>query len=140
MENKNAIVTKVTKMDKQDNYGNFSYVVEFSNADKGFYTTKEAEQKKFVVNQTVEYTIEKKTGSTGKDYCKVALPKAEGGFQGGGAGFKKQPGSVGSFCLSYSKDILVAQITNPMGNAKPMATDEMFSLAEKMYNWLQTHP
>jgi hypothetical protein len=60
--------------------------------------------------------------------------------QNGAGSFKKTTGSVGSFCLSYSKDIVVAQISNSMGTGKPMTTDEMFALAEKMYNWLQTHP
>lgn len=109
---KKSKVTKVTKMDKKDNYGNTSFVVEFDNNDKGFYTSKNEEQKNFVVGQEATYLIEEKEGSTGKKYCKVSIPQAQGGFNKGGG----KPGHVPvdprvqmiGFSTSYAKDLVVA--------------------------------
>jgi hypothetical protein len=136
METKTSKVTKVTKMEKQDNYGNFSFVPEFENGDKGFYTTKESEQKKFVSGQQIEYCIEKKTGSTGKDYFKITLPKAEGSFNGSAfKGGAKAPANNASFCLAYSKDIYIAKLQTIGGNA--VKDEEIFTLAEKMFTWME---
>lgn len=112
MEEKKFIVTKVTKMDKQDSYGNYSYVIETSCGDKGFYTTKEADQKKFVVNEEQTYCIEEKTGSTGKKYFKITLPKVEGQqfTKGGGSKFTPPDPKIQfvGFAMRYVVDMVVA--------------------------------
>lgn len=104
-------VTKVTKLDKQDSYGNTTYVVEFENLDKGFYTSKSADQNKFVVGQEAEYEIEQKIGKTGKEYFKVTLPKQDGGGWKGGGGGRPAPDprvQMISFTASYVKDLVIA--------------------------------
>lgn len=103
-------VTKITKMDKQDSYGNTSFVIEFENSDKGFYTSKSTDQTKFVVGNEVEYNIEKKVGGTGKEYFKITVPQAEGGFKGGGGGRPAIDPRIQmiSFSASYAKDLIVA--------------------------------
>lgn len=104
-------VTKVTKLEKQDNYGNTTYIVEFDNLDKGFYTSKSAEQNKFIVGQEAEYEIEQKVGKTGKEYFKVTLPKQDGGGWKGGGGSGRQPVDprvqMISFAMSYAKDLVI---------------------------------
>lgn len=106
-------VTKFTKMDKKDNYGNTSYVIEFENGDKGFYTSKDENQRKFVVGQETEYNIEKKTGSTGKEYFKITIPSDGGGFQRGGGKPQVEPRvQMISFAAAYTKDLVVAGKTD----------------------------
>lgn len=107
---KKAKVIKVTKFDKKDNYGNTSYSIEFENHDKGFFSTKDEDQKKFVVGQEVEYNIEEKTGSTGKVYYKITLPQSEQQVRSFGGGKPAQDPKVQmiSFSMSYTKDLIVA--------------------------------
>lgn len=103
-------VTKVTKLDQQDSYGNTTYVVEFENLDKGFYTSKSADQNKFIVGQEAEYEIEQKIGKTGKEYFKVTLPKQDGGGWKGGGGGRPAPDprvQMISFAAAYTKDLVV---------------------------------
>lgn len=100
-----AIVTKITKMEKIDSYGNTSFIIEFDNGDKGFYSTKNAEQNYFVVGKDAEYNIEAKQGSKGT-YYKVTTTQKE--FSGG---FKKQIDpkvQMISFAMAYSKDLVVS--------------------------------
>lgn len=107
---KKAKVTKVTKFDKKDNYGNTSYSIEFENQDKGFFSTKDEEQKKFVVGQETEYNIEEKTGSTGKVYYKITLPQSEQPAKSFGVGKPAQDPKIQmiSFSMSYTKDLVAA--------------------------------
>lgn len=101
-------VTRLTKTDKVDSYGNSSFNVEFANGDKGFYSTKNPDTCKFIVGQEIEYVIEQKESKTGVKYFKVTLPQAEQ-FQKGG-GYQKQDPKVQmiSFAASYAKDLAVA--------------------------------
>jgi hypothetical protein len=108
---KKAKVTKVTKFEKKDNYGNTSFQIELENGDKGFYTSKSEEQTKFVVGKECEYNIEEKEGKTGKKYYKITIPQSENAFTGGGGFKSKAPEpriQMISFAMSYSKDLVVA--------------------------------
>lgn len=107
---KKAKVTKVTKMDKKDSYGNTSFIIEFDNGDKGFYTSKNEEQKKFVATQEAEYLIEEKTGKNNNKYFKVTVPQSENNFKGGGGGRVPVDPKVQmiSFAMAYTKDLVVA--------------------------------
>lgn len=105
-------VTKVTRMDKQDNYGNTSFVIEFENGDKGFYTSKSPEQTKFIVGNVADYNIEKKTGSTGKEYFKIIVPQEQGfGFKGGKPQVEPRIQMI-SFAAAYTKDLIVGGKAN----------------------------
>lgn len=107
---KKAKVTKITRMEKKDNYGNTSFIIELANGDKGFYTSKNEEQKKFVVGQEAEYEIEKKQGAKG-EYFKITVP-SDGGAFGGSKPFGKSQVDpkiqMISFSMSYAKDLVVA--------------------------------
>lgn len=102
-------VTKVTKFDKTDSYGNTSFTIEFENGDKGYYTSKSADQKKFVVGEETQYHIEEKVGKNGKSYFKVTPPQSEfaGKAFGGKAPVDPRVQMI-SFAMAYCKDLVVA--------------------------------
>jgi hypothetical protein len=107
---KKGLVTKITKYDKKDNYGNVSFLVEFANTDKGFFSTKDENQTKFVVGKDAEYNIEEKTSGAGKQYFKITLPQSENTFKPGGSGRPPIDPKVQmiGFAMSYTKDLIVA--------------------------------
>lgn len=106
---KKAKVKKITKMDKKDSYGNTSYIIELENGDKGFYTSKDENQTKFVVGQeSPEYNIEEKQGSTGAKYFKITLPQSEKFQRGGGRPVEDPKVKIVGFAMSYTKDLIVA--------------------------------
>jgi hypothetical protein len=100
--------TKITRLDKLDSYGNTSFVIEFDNGDKGFYTSKSPDQIKFVIGNVADYEIEVKQGSKGP-YNKITVPQTA--FTKGGVGGKPviEPRiQLISFTASYIKDLIVA--------------------------------
>jgi len=114
---KKAIVKKVVKSinndgsARKDNYGNYSFIIDFDNGDGGFYNSKSEDQTKFVVGKEAEYNIEEKVGTSGKKYNKITLPQFESSFSGGG--FKSKPAQdpkiqMISFAMAYTKDLIVA--------------------------------
>lgn len=124
---KKAKVTKVTKFDKVDNYGNTSYSVEFENGDKGFFTTKSPDQKQFIIGNVADYDI---TEHTKKDnsgtYNKIKVPGEAQSFKPGAGKFQQDPKiQFISFAASYTKDIICA------GKATPESFDFTF---DKIYN------
>lgn len=124
---KKAKVTKVTKFDKVDGYGNTSFSIEFDNGDKGFYSTKSPDKIPFIVGNVADYVIEQieKKDKTGF-YNKVKVPGSDD-FKSGG-GFKKQQEpkvQFVSYAASYAKDIVCA------GKA---TTEQFESLFDKIYN------
>lgn len=118
---KKAIVTKVTKFEKKDDYGNTSFSIEFNNGDKGFYSTKSEEQTKFVVQKEAEYDIQQKTGKNDKVWFKITVPGSDNKSFGGGRPQQDPKVQMISFAMSYTKDLIV-------GGKVPM-TD-----LEKVYN------
>lgn len=102
--------------------------IEFENGDKGQAGLNKEEPTEYGVGTEHEYALI----ANGNYAAKIKFLK-----QGGsGGGVKKQTGGNASFALSYSKDILVASWEN---EAAPMrlTTKEMFSLADKMYEWME---
>lgn len=93
-------------MEKKDAYGNTSFIIELDNGDKGFYTSKSEDQKKFIVGQESEYTIEQKQGSKGT-YYKISIPQTEGKSFGGGKVQVDPKVQMISFAMSYTKDLIV---------------------------------
>jgi hypothetical protein len=107
---KKARVTKVTKFDKVDNYGNTSFSIEFDNGDKGFYSTKTPDRIPFIAGNVSDYVIEQieKKDKTGF-YNKIKVPgepaQAGGGFQRKSVDPKVQ---LAGYAASYTKDLIVA--------------------------------
>lgn len=101
-------VTKITKMDKQDSYGNTSFVIEFQDGLKGFYTSKDPNQTKFVVGQETEFIVEERDGKNGKKYNKITLPQTQKPFSGGGRPAPEPRVQMISFAAAYTKDLIVA--------------------------------
>jgi hypothetical protein len=109
METKKSIVTKVTKFDKKDNYGNYSFLIEFKNGDKGYYNSKDENQQKFVFGNESDYTIDEKIGKNGNIYWKLTVPGESQGFKGGGGKPQVEPRiQMISFAAAYTKDLVVA--------------------------------
>jgi hypothetical protein len=104
---KKAKTTKITQMAQKDSYGNTSFIIELDNGDKGFYTSKNENQTKFVVGQETEYLIEAKEGKKGT-YYKITLPQTEqvGGFKG--KPVIEPRVQMISFAMAYAKDLVVA--------------------------------
>lgn len=108
METKKALVTKVTKFEKKDNYGNSSFLIEFKNGDKGYYNSKNENQDKFVAGIESDYTIDEKIGKTGNLYWKITSPGEPQGFQKGGKPQIDPRIQMISFAMSYCKDLIVS--------------------------------
>lgn len=109
-----AKVTKVTKSvnsdgsAKKDNYGNYSFIVELDNGDRGYYNSKSEDQTKFVVGKEAEYLIEEKEGRTGNKYFKITVPQADGAKNFGSGRPQIDPKTqMISFAMSYTKDLIV---------------------------------
>lgn len=99
---------KITKMDKKDSYGNTSFIIEFDNGEKGFYTSKSEDQKKFVIGNVADYELEVKQGSKGP-YNKITVPQTDSFFKGGGGRPAVEPRvQMISFAAAYTKDLVVA--------------------------------
>ena len=108
METKKSTVTKVTRFDKKDNYGNSSFLIEFKNGDRGYYNSKDENQKKFVAGVETDYTIDEKVGKSGALYWKIGVP-GEQSFKPGGGKPQTEPRiQMISFAGSYTKDLIVA--------------------------------
>lgn len=101
-------VTKITKMDKADSYGNSSFVIEFQDGLRGFYTSKDPNQNKFVVGQETEFNVEERDGKNGKKYNKISLPQTQKPFNGGGRPAPEPRVQMISFAAAYTKDLIVA--------------------------------
>ena len=105
---KKAKTTKITTMAQKDSYGNTSFVIELDNGDRGFYTSKDENQTKFVVGKETEYNIEEKQGKKGP-YFKITLPQAEQPAWSGKGKPQVDPRvQMISFSASYAKDIICA--------------------------------
>lgn len=98
--------TKITRLDKLDNFGNTTFVIEFDDSTKGFYTSKNPDQNKFVVGNVADFEIEVKQGSKGP-YNKITVPQAAGFKPGGGKPADPKQAFV-TMGYSYAKDLVVA--------------------------------
>lgn len=106
---KKAKVTKITKFDKVDSYGNTSFSIEFDNGDKGYYSTKYPERITFIIGNVADYILETLTKKDGSGtYNKIKLP-GEDKQQGGG--FQKKvidpKVQLAGYAASYTKDLIV---------------------------------
>jgi len=98
--------TKITKLDKLDNFGNTTFIIEFDDNTKGFYTSKNPEQNKFIVGNVADFEIEVKQGSKGP-YNKITV--AAPAFMKGGQKPPIEPRiQMISFAAAYTKDLVVA--------------------------------
>lgn len=108
--------------------------VELENESGNYLIGKTEDNKSipFKEGDTITYTTEE--SQWGKK-IKYQKPQ-QNGFTGGKGGYKSEPfeHKAAGFSLGYAKDILVAAWSNE--DAPPMKSDDMFLLADKMYNWL----
>lgn len=131
---KKARVTKITKLDKPDNFGNTTFIVEFDNLEKGFYTSKNAEQTKFIVGNVADYIVEVKQGSKGP-YNKITVPQTGNPFvkgAGGGRPVADPRASFIGYAASYSKDLVIGGKIE-IGNMNAFS-DAIFKNMIKQFN------
>lgn len=128
-----AKVTKITRMDKLDTYGNTSFIVEFDNGQKGFYTSKNPNQTKFIVGNVADYNIEEKQGSKGT-YYKITVPQTEGKSFGGKPQVDPRFQFIGFSC-AYAKDLVVAGKVSIQ--EMHVTSEAIFKTMIKLYNTIQ---
>lgn len=106
--------------------------IEMANGDKGEYSSVNPAQGKFIqgADSTYEYHP-----ATGNFPAKLKPKQADGGGGGKYQG-KNGHGNVASFALSYSKDIYIAY--NSTIKDKEFTLDHMFTLADRMHDWLKS--
>ena len=97
---------KITKLDKLDNFGNTTFVIEFDEGTKGFYTSKNPDQNKFVVGNVADFEVEQRQGSKGP-YNKINVPQAAFMKGGGGKPPVEPRIQMISFAAAYTKDLIV---------------------------------
>jgi hypothetical protein len=102
-----AKVTKILKLDRLDSFGNTSFVIEFDDGTKGFYTSKNPDQNKFIVGNVADFEVEVKQGSKGP-YNKITVPNTGQQFKGGGRPPVDPKVQFIGFSASYSKDLICA--------------------------------
>lgn len=102
--------------------------IEFENGDKGQAGFKSEVPAEYEIGTEHDYELI----PNGNYAAKIKFIKQSGGGKGG---FSKPANNAG-FALSYAKDILIAswQPQSP----KRLTSDEMFALADKMLNWLES--
>lgn len=133
MEHKKATVKTVKPLQGQDKYGNFSYNVEFDNGDSGLFSSKTDQVGSIglIVGKEFEYTIEKKTAASGKDWYRISKPKDQNFTQGG------HSNNVDN---DLKQRMIVAQ--NALGNAvefykgSTLDIDDTLACAKKFYDWV----
>lgn len=104
---KKAKVTRITKRDRKDSYGNTYFQIEFDNGESGLYTSKNEEQNKFIVGNVADYILEVKQGPKG-DYNKITVPQSANFFKGGGKPPVDPRVQFIGYSAAYSKDLVVA--------------------------------
>lgn len=128
MESKKAKVSKLTKKDK-DSYGKYSFVLEFENGDKGFYSTPNGDQTFFVAGNVADYNIEAKTSKAGATYYVITAPEeqsSKAAYSGGGKPRVDPKVQIVGFAASYAKDLIVS------GKAELKELEQVFERFHKM--------
>lgn len=128
MEQRKAKVTKLTKKDK-DSYGKYSFVLEFENGDKGFYSTPNGDQTFFIAGNVADYNIEAKTSKAGSTYHVITAPEeqsARAAYSGGGKPRVDPKVQIVGFAASYAKDLIVS------GKAELKELEQVFERFHKM--------
>lgn len=106
--------------------------IEMENGDKGEYSSKSPNQDKLKVGEEANYEYHPATGNFPP---KIKPKQAEKFERGGYSGGKNGHGNVASFALSYSKDIYIAY--NSTIKDKEFTLDHLFTLADRMHDWLK---
>jgi hypothetical protein len=104
----------------------FYHEIELENGDKGQIGCKDKEPSWLNPCQELTYTIE----VTDKGN-KIKRVNAKPSYNGGGG----KSGSPASFALSYAKDVVIASWGEHA--PKKMASEDLFKIADKMYEWMK---
>lgn len=83
-----------------------SWKDENGQSQKGYYSSKNKEQKNFVVGKEAEFNIEEKQNDRGNYF--VIKPIKSGQFSGFNRNLKKEQSRYSGFAVSYCKDLIVS--------------------------------
>lgn len=113
MEIKQAKVERLVKSASADSYGKWSFQLEFSNGDKGWYNTKNGDQSHFIFGADADYMIEAKTSKAGSTYYVIHNPEEQATAKAAAPGYAGKPKvdpktQIIGFAMSYTKDLIVA--------------------------------
>lgn len=126
MEITSKIIRTVFKNEWSGQNGTvFYHEVELENGDKGQIGCRDKEPEWLNPGKELTYTLEKT--DKGNKIKKVNAKPSFGG--------NKSPASPASFALSYAKDIVIASWGEH--SPKKMNSEELFNIADKMYNWMK---
>ncbi len=103
--------------------------VEFENGDRGQCGLQKELPPDYEIGTEHEYELTPNGNYPNK--IKFNKPKSSGG-----GGFSKPVNNAG-FALSYAKDVLIAS-WQPNSGGKPLTSENMFTLADKMLTWLES--
>lgn len=104
----------------------YYHEIELDSGDKGQIGCKDKEPEWLNPGKELTYTIEKNDKGN-----KIKRANSKPAFSGGG----KSSGSPASFALSYAKDVVIASWSEH--SPTKMKSDDLFTIAEKMYNWMK---
>lgn len=131
METKKDRVKAVKPYGTQDQYGNYSYIVEFENGDNGFFKTKTDQVGSIglVIGQEFEYTIEKKLSKAGKEFFVIAKPKAA--FNPGGGRQVNEKSIIAQVALKCACQTM-------QQSQEGHSPEKVLAMADKFNSWLLT--
>lgn len=103
----------------------YYHEIELDNGDKGQIGTKEKEPAKLNPGQILTYTLEQTGNGT-------RIKVVNGGVA---PGMKRAAGSNASFAMAYAKDVVIGSWAEH--SPKKLTSEELFKIAEKMYQWME---
>ena len=122
---KTAKITKVefTKEYEGQHGKIFYHKLELDNGDKGSIGTKEKLPEKIAKGVEITYEVQE---SENGNKIKIVQKKDF---------MKRTPASNASFALAYAKDVVIGSWSEK--SPKALVSDDLFKIADKMYNWLE---
>jgi len=132
-ETKTSVIKAVKPLPNQDQYGNFTYSVEFENGESGLLTTKTDQVGSIglIVGKEFEYDIEKKVSKAGKDWFKISKPQKEFKPMGGQS---KDP-AVQKMIVAQSS---ISSAVEFLKSRQPATAEDVLQVAEKFFNYVMS--
>ena len=103
-----AIIKKVKYLKEfESKFGTLhSFLIEYGDDGKAFYSCKSKEQTKFKEGEEANFIIEEKEGKKGKYF--TIKPEQQQQYSGFGKALKKEQSKYSGFAVSYAKDLCIA--------------------------------
>ena len=135
MEKTSKVVSVQANGSWTGNYGEmFKFELAFENGDTGEYSSKSADQQKFIQGNEATYTID--TSNPKYPKIKPVFVQISGGFKGGynKENPERQRMIVKQSSLKVALDFMIAK------NPKTLYVDDVINVADKMVDWVMEKP